>query len=234
MHIEHATLERAMGRLASPNLARLGLSAALGEIVAALPALFDVDGAGVLLLDEEQVLRYAASTDAGARLLEAVQESSGRGPCVESLLDNELVQVNDMFEDGRWPDLAAVLTENGIRSVLGMPLHLTGAAVGSLNVYRRDPHVWDESDRRALGAFERLIERLLTEAMLGERREVLVTQLEHALAARVEIERAVGIVMATEQLDAPAAFEQVRRAARSQRKSVREIAAEVVAKRLLA
>lgn len=234
MHIEQAALERAMGRLASHDLTQLGLGAALGEIVAALPELFTVDGAGILLLDEEQALRYVASTDAGARLLEAVQESSGRGPCVESLVDNDLVQVDDLLTDRRWPDLSAVLVTNGIRSVLGIPLRLTGTAVGSLNVYRATAHNWDESDRRALGAFERLIERLLAEAIHSERREVLVTQLEHALAARVEIERAVGIVMATEQLDAPVAFEQIRRAARSRRKTVREIAAEVVAKRLLA
>lgn len=234
MHIEQAALERAMGWLASHNLARLSLGAALGEIVAALPALFAVDGAGILLLDEEQVLRYVASTDAGARLLEAVQESSGRGPCVESLIDNDLVQVDDLLADGRWPDLSAELVANGIRSVLGIPLHLTGTAVGSLNVYRAVAHDWDESDRRALGAFERVIERLLAGAILGERREALVTQLEYALAARVEIERAVGIVMATEHLEAPAAFEQIRRVARSRRKAVREIAEEVVAKRLLA
>ena len=64
--------------------------------------------------------------------------------------------------------------------------------------------------------------------MLSETRETIVTQLQHALEARVEIERAVGVVMALENLDASAAFERLRRVARASRQRVREVSRQVV------
>lgn len=227
MHIEQSALEATLGRLGG-ELAHQGLATAVADIVTAMPTVFDVDGAGVLLLDEEQVLRYVGSTDTASELLESVQASTGRGPCVEALLDDEVVVVEDLGADSRWPDLAEVLVPAGVRAVLGSPIHLAGAPVGSINVYRRERYTWDDSDRSALGAFNRVVERLLAAAIVSESREAVVTQLQHALEARVEIERAVGVVMATENVDAATAFERLRRVARSTRRPVREVAREVV------
>jgi hypothetical protein len=197
-------------------------------MTAAMPGLFSVDGAGIMLIDEEQVLRYVASTDGEARLLEAVQESTGRGPCVQALVDNDTVEVWDLVEDTRWPDLAETLVPNGLRAVLGVPVHLAGAPVGSINVYRRDAHRWDESDHNALAAFNRLVEHMVVVALASDRNDVLIGQLEHALRARVVIERAVGVLMAVDNLDAAAAFERIRGAARSGRRPAHEVAAEIV------
>src|ERR1700757_623744 len=95
-HIDEATLAYAIGRLSQQELNRMGLASAFEAIVGAMPELFTVDGAGVLLLDDLQQLRYAASSDRGAQILEAVQETTGRGPCVSALVDNELVAVHDI------------------------------------------------------------------------------------------------------------------------------------------
>lgn len=234
VHIDEAVLERVIGQLDGRHLATLDVRAALVEIISAMPALFNVDGAGVLLVDESQVLRYVASTDTSAQLLEAAQEASGTGPCVEALVDNVTVAVVDLLEDGRWRDLAAVLVPNGVRAVLGVPVRLAGTPIGSLNVYKGEAHVWDDSDRSAIAAFDGLVERLVAAAVGSERKDALIGQLEHALQVRVSIERAVGVVIATEDVEAPAAFERLRRAARSSRRSVQDIAAEVVRCRGLA
>jgi GAF domain-containing protein len=228
MHIDEDALRAALRLVGDRALATAGLAPAVAEIVTAIPSVFPVDGAGVLLLDEEQVLRYVGSTDAAARLLESLQESTGRGPCVQSLVDDEIVVVENLGTDDRWPDLAEVLVPSGVVAVLGAPVRLAGAPVGSINVYRRAPYAWDESDRRALSAFDRVVERLLAAAVLSETRETIVTQLQHALEARVEIERAVGVVMALENLDASAAFERLRRVARASRQRVREVSRQVV------
>jgi GAF domain-containing protein len=211
----------------------MGLADALDATVHAMPELFAVDGAGVLLLDDLQQLRHAASSDRGAEILEAVQETTGRGPCVSALVDDELVSVRDIVSDDRWPELAHVLEHNGIRGVLGVPMHLASTPVGSLNVYHREPRRWDKSDQAALLAFNRVAERLLANAVLAARNEALVDQLNRALEARINIDRAVGMLMATEDLDAAGAFERVRRAARSARRPVREVAAEILLSRKL-
>lgn len=206
---------------------------ALHEVVHTVPALFGADGAGLLLLDDSQVLRNAGSTDAGAQLLEAVQEAVGNGPCVESLVDDTVVSVSDILSDDRWPELRPLLEPNGVRSVLGVPVRVGGIAVGSLNVYCSVPHTWDDSDRSALAAVGRVTERLLVAAVLADRHDTLIGQLQHALEARVRVERAVGVLMAVEEIDAAEAFERIRRSARARRIPVSEVAGDVLQARKL-
>ncbi len=58
--------------------------------------------------------------------------------------------------------------------------------------------------------------------------ERTVTQLEHALAARVTTERAIGVLAERHALSARAAFEELRRDARSQGRPVAELARAVL------
>lgn len=228
MHVEEDALQRAVGRLAQRRLPALDLRAACEVVVDTMPGLFDAEGAGILLVDDTHVLRYVASTDTGAQLLEAVQESTGRGPCVEALVEDRPVAVVDLLEDDRWPDLGTLLASNGVRAVLGVPIHFGGVAVGSLNVYSAEWRIWDQSDHTALSTIETLVERLLTTAVFSERQEELIEQLQRALEVRVVVERAVGVVMALEETDATEAFERIRRSARSARRSVRDVAKDVI------
>ncbi len=231
MHIDDDALQRVLGQLAQHDRSGLDIGDAVAEIVGAMPKLFDVEGAGVLLVDDQQVLRHVASTDSSAHLLEAVQETTGRGPCVEALVENVTVSVGDLAEDERWPDLAQVLVPNGVRAVLGLPVRVGGTSVGSVNVYRSNPYKWDDSDEAALDAFRRLVERLLAAVVSAERSDAVVRQLQHALESRVAIERAVGVLVATEGIDPVTAFEQIRQAARSTRRTVHEIAHDIVDRR---
>lgn len=231
MHVEEGALQRVMEQLTKRDLTALDTRRACELVVSEMPALFGADGAGLLLVDDTQVLRYVASSDSGAHLLEAAQESSGRGPCVQSLVEGLPVAVSDFETDTRWPDLGEVLATNGVRSVFGLPVNVHGVAIGSLNIYASVPREWDESDKAALQTVDVLVERILSTALAFEQKDELVGQLQRALEARVTVERAVGVLMAVEFIDAPAAFERIRGAARSARRPVREIAAGVIAAR---
>ena len=228
MHIDDAALQGVVVQLGLRNLEGLAVRAALSEITAAMPCLFAVDGAGIMLLDEQHVLRYVASTNGGARLLEAAQEATGRGPCVQALVDDTTVEVSDLSHDDHWLDLAETLVPNGIRAVLGAPVHVAGTAVGSINVYRRETHHWDESDRDALGAFNHLVEHMVVLALASDRHDATIEQLQHALHARVTIERAIGVIMAVDGVDPAQAFERIRRAARSSRRPALEVAGDIL------
>jgi GAF domain-containing protein len=142
-----------------------------------------------------------------------------------------MVEASDVLTDERWPDLGALLADNGVRSILGAPIRLGGTSIGSLNVYKSVAHAWDDSDRRALASLERIVGNLLWTAVAADRNEAVTRQLTEALQSRVAIERAVGIVMAVEGVDATAAFERIRRSARSGRRSIRDVAAEVTRSR---
>jgi AmiR/NasT family two-component response regulator len=77
-------------------------------------------------------------------------------------------------------------------------------------------------------AYAGLVENLLVTALRAERQEALATQLQHALDHRVAIERAVGMVMARRSLEAVDAFNLIRNAARSSRRKVADVAAELL------
>ncbi len=58
---------------------------------------------------------------------------------------------------------------------------------------------------------------------------VTVAQLEHALAARVRVEQAIGVLAERQHIAPRAAFERLRKAARSRGRKVHELARMVVA-----
>jgi hypothetical protein len=62
-----------------------------------------------------------------------------------------------------------------------------------------------------------------------DRLRVAVAQLEHALAARVVVEQAIGVLSERQRLAPRAAFERLRKAARSRGKKVHDLARMVVA-----
>ena len=62
-----------------------------------------------------------------------------------------------------------------------------------------------------------------------EQLEIAVEQLEHALAARIVIEQAIGVLSERQHLAPRAAFERLRKAARSRGRKVHELARMVVA-----
>jgi ANTAR domain-containing protein/GAF domain-containing protein len=205
------------------------LEPALRQMVDVIVELFGVSGAGVMFVDDARALRYVVCTEEPARALESAQVELGQGPCVDSLVHDRHVFSGDLETDERWPRLAEMVSGAGIRAVLGVPVHVAGAAVGSLNVYYDRPHAWDQSEVAGLVAFNRIVERLVETAVFAHRQGEVVTQLQHALENRVAIERAVGILMEREKLDAVAAFDRLRRVARAERRKVADVAEAILA-----
>ena len=225
-HVSAQMLEAAINRLGASTAERWGieLEDALELVVQSSHELFKVAGSGVMIFDELDVLRYVAASDRRARVLEKLQEQTAEGPCVDSAVYATIVESADVPSDTRWPELAIRLTGQGVNGVLGVPLRINGATVGSLNVYTETRHVWDASERTAIQAFEGFVEQLLQTALAAHKRGVIVDQLQYALAHRVAIERAVGVIMGRDSVDAPAAFERLRSAARRRRARTAEIA----------
>jgi GAF domain-containing protein len=197
---------------------------ALEETVHACVALFGVTGSGVMIADEHNNLHYVAASDGAGRVLEVVQTEAGQGPCVQAFVTNAVTVSEDAATDPRWPDINDILAGQRIHAVLGVPVRLGGIPIGTLNVYRDKAHHWDESERAGLTRYGDVIETTLAAAMAAHRAGALADQLQYALDYRVMIERAVGYLMASRQLDATAAFDLLRRSARSNRRKVADLA----------
>jgi GAF domain-containing protein len=228
MPVEHERLQTTLAALQASDLGTVGVAVALQRVVEDARAVFEVTGTGLMFMDDEQVLRYVAASDDAGRVLEVAQEEHGVGPCVDALINDVVVTVTNMEHDARYVAIAPVVVPVGVRAVLGIPVHIGGASVGSLNAYCNEPNDWDESTRDALSAFGSLIETIIATALLSERHSHVVEQLEYALRNRVTIERAVGIIMQRERVDAVSAFNRLRNEARSKRRKVADLAQEMV------
>lgn len=204
------------------------LQEALRAILGATRSLFTATGAGVMFVDDESMLRAVAATDEPGYLLESRQQDTGVGPCVDALVMDRIVHCADLADDPRWPKLQPDVPDSGVRAVLGVPIHAANVTVGSLNVYHDAPHDWGETEIEALETYALLIERLLVNALQAEQLSQLAEQLQHALDNRVLIERAVGMIMGREEVDAVTAFDRLRRMARSSERRAADVAVEIL------
>ncbi|MCU1485561.1 MAG: hypothetical protein JWN67_2307 [Actinomycetia bacterium] len=226
-HVDAGALRRVLEQF-EPSDAPGDVVAALHGVCAATAELLHIDGSGILLVDEGRVQRSTAASDAGGRLLEIHQEAVGEGPCVDALMYDRLVATKDVCVDERWPRLGYLMADTEVTAILGAPIHVGGQAVGSLNVYRSEPYEWDDSDIVAIRSFADIAGHLLSLALLARSKDRIVEQLQHALENRVNIERAVGLLMGRHRLAAVDAFERLRQRARAEQRKVADVAAEVL------
>jgi GAF domain-containing protein len=228
MTIDSDALARSVAHLEGVDPVDTGLDAALELAVAETDDVFDVDGAGLMLLSEDGVLRYITASDEPGRMLETLQEQFGEGPCVDAFLDDKPVLAAGMDADPRWPSVGPLAAGHGVHAVLGVPVDLREGPVGTLNVYAAQRHHWDESDVAAIQAYTRVIASLLRAAVRAHLSGKAATQLQHALDHRSLIEQAKGVIMQRRGLDQQAAFELLRSQARSSRRRLDEVALQTV------
>ena len=200
----------------------------LRQVVDDAADLFGVDGVGLMFLDEDRALRYVGTTDRAATALERAQQDTGEGPCLDSLVLDAIVITEDLASDERYPALGLLAVRHGVAAVLGLPVHVGGAAVGTLNAYHREPRKWEPTEINALRAYVAVLEALLGTIVAARRQSRIADHLQHALDHRIVIERSIGYLMAQRNVGAVAAFNLLRRAARDRRRKVSEIAAEIL------
>ncbi len=198
--------------------------------------LLSADAAGILLLDSQDRLRVAASTDERSDGMELLQLETDQGPCVDCVRSGAAVSVTDLAEAAsRWPAFVAALAERGTYgSVHALPLRLRGQAIGALNLYHRSPGPLPTADL-VLG---QALADVATIGILAERAvrhgEVVTEQLQVALQSRVIIEQAKGVLAQRGGLTMDTAFGRLRRHARHHNLRLSELAKEVVETGLVA
>ena len=204
------------------------LEQAIDLIVSTTHDLFSVDGAALMLLDRDLALRNAAVSDPRMEHLESLQVKHGRGPCISAFEEKTLVSCEDLLDDRRFGEFSAAAVNAGLQAVLASPIPYATDAVGVVAVFSEKPHAWTPEGELALTSFTNLAALTIATSIQSKKRGELVTQLQHALDARVVIEQAKGVLMARSGVAARAAFEELRATARSSRRRLAEVAAEVV------
>ena len=132
--------------LAKVVLADRELSDVLTEIIGiARRAMPSVEAASITLIRGEKP--FTAAYD-GQMALDAdeLQYERGYGPCMDAGRAGQVLLVDDMRSDQRWPDYAQHAAAHGVLSSLSVPLPFQGATIGALNTYAGSPRVLDDHD----------------------------------------------------------------------------------------
>jgi len=188
-----------------------------------------VDGAGLMLVDDEQHLRKVAASDDRFGHLEDLQIRHQEGPCIDAFDTRELISAEDLGAEQRWPKFSEAAVARDVRAVLASPLPYNQAAVGVVAVLSEQRHPWSPEGELALLAFTDLAALFIASMMQGERQSELAGQLQGALDSRKVIEQAKGVLMGRNGISARDAYEQLRARARSERRKLSAVCAEIVA-----
>jgi GAF domain-containing protein len=224
LHDVHQALVK-LGRL---RFGEMRVEDAFREVVHTTHAMFDVDGAGLMLTDADQHLRSVAASDNRFAHLEELQVDHGEGPCIDAFDHKELVGAEDLETDSRWPRFSEAAVAREVRAVLASPLPYNQDAVGVVAVLSEQRRPWSPEGELALLAFTDLAALLIATMMAGEQQSEIAAQLQGALDSRQVIEQAKGVLMGTQGISARTAYEQLRAQARAERRKLSAVCTEVV------
>ncbi len=207
------------------------------DIIDLLTALADgcvelglADASGILLSDDRGKLRVMAASSERTRLLELFQLQNDEGPCLEAYATGEPVVHPDLAAAfDRWPRFAPEAMDAGFRSVDALPLRLRSATIGALNLFGASPGGMSEADHRIARAMGDVAAIAIIQSQIVRQSETRAGQLQHALDSRVAIEQAKGMVAQRLGYDMDRAFAAIRSYARSHRRHLTDVAAEIIA-----
>ncbi len=196
--------------------------------------LLDVSACGISLADHTGQLNLVAASTEQVRLLELSQVQAVDGPCVDAFRSGALVSCIDLATDQvRWPTFTVAALAAGFTAVHALPMRLRGESIGAMSLYsNRSPGL----SRRAAELGQALAD-VATIGILHERafrREEMITeQLQNALASRITIEQAKGVLAERLHLTIEDAFALLRAYSREQNLKLADTARAVIEGELL-
>lgn len=196
----------------------------------------DGHGSALALMADPTHHHSLTASDSDAAALCQLEFDLGAGPGLEAYAQQRPVLVADVAgADGRrWPVWSATVQARNLpaRAVFAFPLRLTGPVFGIVELYREQPGALDESGLRAADIATDLTSLALVRSFEAPQEpDVQGWRLEPEEDS-VEVDQAIGMVMA--QLRAPAgtALSVLRARAFAQDRAVGEIARDVIARKI--
>lgn len=192
--------------------------ALLADIVhAALELIPHVTAASISLVMGRRTVHSQAASGEIPQLVDALQSTTGQGPCIDAAYEERIVRVPDMGHEERWPDFAKAAYDAGARSMLSFQLFVRGDNLGALNLYGDNVNVFDEESEQV-----GLLVASHAAVAFSDAQEI--NQLNQALDTRDVIGQAKGILMERFKITAQQAFQVLIRASSETNTKLRDVA----------
>ena len=157
-------------------------------------------GAGVSVIDE-QGRRSSGSTDARVREADNLQYEMDEGPCLTAAATRELVRIDDLEADPRWPTWAAAAVRLGLGAAMSSPLVVGDRSLGAMKVYADEPRTFDAASEQRLALFSAQAAVLVANVRSYHQAKRLSDGMRQAVHDRDTISVAKGVLMARESVD---------------------------------
>ncbi|CAN7345648.1 ANTAR domain-containing protein [Terrabacter sp. LjRoot27] len=175
-----------------------GLVSTLTRLCAAVVRHLPASGSGISLVGEGQgSAGIAAAAGPRSRSLEALQFTLGEGPCLDAHAARRPMLEPDLAGAGahRWPIYGPRASELGVGAVFAFPLQVGSVRVGVLDIYRQQAGPLSAEALASGYTFAEVALRLLLQEQAGASEGRHPEGLDDALAYRMEVYQAQGMVM---------------------------------------
>lgn len=201
-----------------------------GLVAAAAAVLSDQHGEALVsvTLLRPRTRAAIASTARIARRLADIQYRFDDGPCMRAASTGRTVVLEDSAVDATFPLYSSAALRDGIRSNLGVPIHLDGPERAALTYYSHRPGDFPEEK---VDVAERFAREASTPLRLALRIARLADRAEHLAAAmesRTTIDLAAGVIMSQNRCSQDQAIEILRAASSARNMKLRDLALNVL------
>jgi GAF domain-containing protein len=224
-----AVLARTMVELADTLVDDFDVVELLTTLADRCVEVLDVDAVGIMLAAPDGELGLVTSSSESMRLVELFELQSREGPCQDCFRTGQAVVNHDLgTDDSRWPRFAAVAVNAGFRAADAIPMRLRSHIIGALNLFRSTPGSLNDDDVAAAQALADVATIAIVQHRALFDAHVLNEQLASALASRIVIEQAKGMIAERRHLPIDDAFATLRHHARGTNQRLADVARTIV------
>jgi GAF domain-containing protein len=161
-----------------------------------------------------------AATAERAGRLDKLQEELGEGPCLDAVWEHEVVRVDDVRTEQRWPRFCTRAAEMGVVSMMCLQLFVDGDQLGAMNLYSSSAGAMDDEAEE----LARVLAAHAAVALAGAEHE---SNLRRGIDSRDLIGQAKGILMERHKITADQAFGVLARTSQELNRKLLDVASEV-------
>jgi len=193
-----------------------------------------VTGAAVSTLGPPFGSETVCASDADAARIDELQFDLGEGPCWDALASRRPVLTTDLRQErARWPLFSAGLGDVQAGALFAFPLALGSLNIGAVDLYRRGPGSLTAAEVEDATVLAGLCARHVIRRSLADVPDTGVADRASVEGfSRREVHQATGMVLAQLGVSAADALLIINGFAFARGRTVREVAADIVARRI--
>ena len=197
-------------------------------------ALIGVAGAGIMLMSGDVPRGSLCATNDVSRLIEELQYTLGEGPCVDAYRTSEIVIEPDLRDPAtaRWIAFTPEALDAGVRALFAFPLQVGTVRLGVLDLYSDAPGALSDDQHADAMVLADVIANWVLSVQSDAPVGSVAKELEHDADFHFVVHNAAGIVSVQLGVSIAEALIRLRAYAFSHDRLVRDVAEDIVTRRL--